>query len=370
MRLLFSSTPALGHLLPMLPLAAAARSAGHEVALLSHPSMASFAAGMPLLPAGPSIPETFEDVTRRTAVDAMQDMAAGPVEFFVESRVSLGAEAALAAAGDFAPDLIVADMIDYLGPLAAAALGVPWAAHGAALPLDSQLAAALDQAAAARFAQYGVTPTAPVAYVDPWPDSLLGDGYALPAERMTIRPEPHSDESSTWSRPRFDGREDRPLILVTLGTVVDDPSTLGAILDSLAPLDVNVIVAPHSATDLADRKVDSTRVHLAGFVPMKQLLEGVDVVVSSAGAGSVLSALSAARPMVLFPMGLDKPLNAARAAEARAAVVIDAADQVGDAVAQVLADPAVADGAATVAEEIAGMNSPDDVLGLLLKRVG
>ncbi|MGP4048890.1 glycosyltransferase [Streptomyces sp. 2A115] len=370
MRILFSSTPAFGHLLPMLPLAAAARRAGHEVAVLSHASMTASTAPMPLLPAGPSIPETLRDVTRRAEIDATQDMAAGPVEFFIESRVGLGAEAALAAATAFAPDLIVADMVDYLGRLAAASLGVPWAAHGAALPLDAGLATVLDEAAVARFAHYGVTPTAPVAYVDPWPDSLLRDGYALPAERIAIRPEPHSDENSTWSRPQFADREDRPLVLVTLGTVVEDPDTLAAILDSLAALDVNVLVAPHSATDFGDRPVDSTRVHLAGFVPMRQLLEGVDVVVSNAGAGSVLSALSAARPMVLFPMGLDKPVNAARAAEAGAAVVIDAADQVADAVARVLADHAVTDGAATVAEEIAGMNSADEVLGLLLKFLG
>lgn len=284
--------------------------------------------------------------------------------------MGLGAQAALAAATGFAPDLVVADMVDYLGPLAAAALGVPWAAHGSALPLNSRLAAALDKAAAARLAQYGVTLTAPVAYVDPWPDSLLGDGYALPAERMAIRPEPHSDENSTWSRPQFAGREDRPLILVTLGTVVDDPDVLVTVMDSLAPLDVNVVAAPHSATDLADRRVDTTRVHLAGFVPMRQLLEGVDVVVSSAGAGSVLSALSTARPMVLFPMGLDKTLNAARVAQAGAAVVVEAADQVGDAVAHVLADQSVADAAAAVAGEIAGMHSADEVLSLLLKRLG
>lgn len=369
MRILFSSTPAFGHLLPMLPLAAAARRAGHEVALLSHPSMASSAAGMPLLPAGPSIQEALDDVTRRAAVNALRDVVTGPVEFFVESRVRLGAEAALAAAARFAPDLVVADMVDYLGPLVAAATGVPWAMHGAALPLEAELAAALDRAAAARFAEYGAVPTAPVAYVDPWPESLLGDRHQLPAERIAIRPQPHSDESSTWSRPQFAGREDRPLILVTLGTVVDDPASLAAILDSLDPLDVNVIAAPHSATDLPDLQDGSPRVHLAGFVPMRDLLAGVDVVVSSAGAGSVLSALSAARPMVLFPMGLDKPVNAARAAEAGAAVVVGAADQVGDAVARVLADPAVADAAAKVAEEIAGMNSTDEVLRLLLKRL-
>jgi UDP:flavonoid glycosyltransferase YjiC (YdhE family) len=370
MRIVFSSTPALGHLLPMLPLAASARRAGHEVAVLSHPSVASVVVGMPLLPAGPSVPEALEDVSHRTAVDAMRDRAAGPVEFFVESRMGLGAEAALAAAAGFAPGLVVADMVDYLGPFAAAALGVPWAAHGAALPLDPRLAAALDQAAAAHFAHYGVTPAAPVAYVDPWPDSLLSDGRALPAGRIAIRPEPHSDESSTWSRPRFADREDRPLILVTLGTVVDDRAALAAILDSLAPLDVNVIAAPLAAAGLGGRRVDSTRLRLAGFVPMKQLLQGVDVVVSSAGAGTVLSALSAGRPMVLLPMGLDKPVNAQRAAAAGAAVVIDAADQAGAAVQQVLADQKVTDCAAKVAEEIAAMNSPDEVLKILLSRLG
>jgi hypothetical protein len=117
---------------------------------------------------------------------------------FGESRVGLGADAAIAAATDFAPDLVVADMVDFLGALAAAALGVPWAAHGSALSLDPQLAAVLDQAAAARFAQYGVTPTAPLAYIDPWSDSLLPAGYAVAAERIAIRPEPYSDENSTW----------------------------------------------------------------------------------------------------------------------------------------------------------------------------
>jgi UDP:flavonoid glycosyltransferase YjiC (YdhE family) len=132
LRILFSSTPAFGHLLPMLPLARAARRAGHEAAVLSHPSIASAADGMPLLPAGPSVAEALADVTSRAAVDALRDRAAGPVEFFVGSWLGLGAKAALAAATDFGPDLVVADMVDLLGPFAAARLGVPWAAHGRA----------------------------------------------------------------------------------------------------------------------------------------------------------------------------------------------------------------------------------------------
>jgi UDP:flavonoid glycosyltransferase YjiC (YdhE family) len=39
------------------------------------------------------------------------------------------------------------------------------------------------------------------------------------------------------------------VILVTLGTVMEDPAVLAAILDSLAPLDGNVIAAPLAAPD-------------------------------------------------------------------------------------------------------------------------
>lgn len=103
---------------------------------------------------------------------------------------------------------------------------------------------------------------------------------------------------------------------------------------------------------------------------MKDLLEGVAVVVSSAGAGSVLSALSAARPLVMLPMGLDEPVDAARTTEAGAGRVVESPDRVGAAVAQVLADPSSAAGAGEVAGEVAAMNSADDVLALLLKRLG
>ncbi|MDI9889516.1 hypothetical protein QMZ92_35800 [Streptomyces sp. HNM0645] len=154
---------------------------------------------------------------------------------------------------------------------------------------------------------------------------------------------------------------------MTLGTVIEDPAMLAALLDSLAPLDVNVVVAPRSSEDLGVRPIDPTRVCLAGFVPTSQLLDGTGVVVSSAGAGDLVAALSAAHPMVLLPMGLDKPVNAARAAEAGAAVVNTY--QVGAAVARVLDEPALTRGSAEVARENASMNSADEVLRLLLRRL-
>lgn len=366
MRILFSSTLAFGHLLPMLPLAAAAGRAGHETALLTHPSMGDTAPMMRLLAAGPTVPEALADVQRRVGIDATAVFFRGVVEFFVESRLRLGAADALARARDFGPDLIVADLVDFLGPLAAADLDVPWAVHGASLPLAEPLASMVEEAAAARFADYDATRTEPVAYIDPWPDSLLRPADIYPAKRIPARPEPHSDGRESWTRPRFAGREGQPLVLVTLGTVVEDPAALAAVLASLARLDVNVIAAPHPTAQLDAQEMSTDGVHLAGFVPMRLLLDEVDVMVSAGGAGTVLSALSAGRPMVLLPMGLDKPVNAERVAAAGAAQVVATPAEVGAAVAKVLADPSFATGSARVAGEIAAMNSADEVLDLLM----
>jgi UDP:flavonoid glycosyltransferase YjiC (YdhE family) len=42
MRILFSATPAAGHVLPLVPLADAAGDAGHDVAFLTGPDMAGY----------------------------------------------------------------------------------------------------------------------------------------------------------------------------------------------------------------------------------------------------------------------------------------------------------------------------------------
>ncbi|MCE0537860.1 glycosyltransferase [Kineosporia rhizophila] len=373
MRILFSSCPAFGHLLPMLPLARAAGRAGHEVAFLTHPSMVQQVPSFPVLAAGPSIEQTLAEVFRRSGVDArdvpLDDNAAAaqaPIDFFVRARTDLGAAEALAAAKDFVPDLVIADMADQLGPFAADAIGVPWALHGGSLPLSPALATYIEQAAVERFAQEGVVRTQPVAYFDPWPDVLLEPTDAYPAERIAVQAEPHAGEGPVWQRPPFPGREDRPTVLLTLGTIVEEPQALAAALDSLLQQDVNVVLAPHTDVDL---EVDPSRVCVAGFVPMRDLLDsGIDVVVSAAGAGTVLSSLSAGIPMVLLPFGLDKPMNSARVQAAGAGRVVSSAQQVGPAVHDVLAEPSFAAAAARISASVKAQNTPDTALALLLER--
>ena len=374
MRILFSGTPGFGHLLPLLPLAEAARRAGHDVAMLAGETKADVGA-LPVLPAGPGSDVVFAETTRRlggadlAAADVAPTAAA---ELFAGARVDLGFGEALASAKAFGPDLIVCEVADFVGPMVAAALGVPWAAHGITMPMPEAFTRAMEAAVAARYADRGLTPTARVAFVDPWPDALQPEGWTAPADRLTLCPRAHDLPDAAgppWSPPTFPGREDRPLVLLTLGTAVGNPEMLGATLDSVTSSeDVNVIATLGPDGDPEDLRADRSRVHPVGFVPLALLLGGADLVVSVGGAGTVLGTLSRGVPMVLMPVAADQTWISERLAALGPAAVVDAPGRVGGAVGGVLADPSYRESAAAIAGRMAEMNPPEEALRLLLAR--
>ncbi|WP_051858466.1 glycosyltransferase [Streptomyces cellulosae] len=370
MHILFSGTPAYGHLLPLLPLERAARRAGHTTAFLTHSSLDGLVAPAPVRSAGATLEDTLGAFQRRTGTNAATDMSPATAgEFFGGTRVDLGADEALVAAGDFGPDLVIAETADFLGPLAASRLGVPWASHGVGIALDAPLAEAMWATAAARATERGITLARPFASVDPWPECLQRDDWQPPADRVTIRPEAHGSEDGTdWQAPVFTGREHLPRVLVTLGTIIDDNETLTDIVASLTEHDVNVVVALPPSSSSGPLPVAGDGVHVTGFVPMALLLQGVDAVVSSGGAGTVLSVLGAGIPMVIYPLGLDKPLNAERTAALGAAEVIGGAHEAGKAVMRVLEQPSYRAAAGSAARHIDAMNPAEKVLSLLTDR--
>jgi hypothetical protein len=97
MRVLFSSTPAYGHLLPLLPLARALRGRGHEVAVLSAEAVSPIVApeGIELLPAGPGMDVVLAETGRRTGTDPTEAVPETVAELFARVRVDLGADEGL-----------------------------------------------------------------------------------------------------------------------------------------------------------------------------------------------------------------------------------------------------------------------------------
>ena len=356
MRILLSGVPAFGHLLPLAPLARAAIDAGHDVALLTSRGITEAIAadfpGVLVLGAGPMPDEVFAEVGRRTG---NPDAAANPTpeavaEFFAGARVDLGAEEGLASARSWRPDLVLAEATDFIGPLVAAALDVPWSvvAMGPAVP--PEFTAPMAALAASRYAERGLVPTAPRHYLDPVPTALQSPGFEPPVGHLPVRPEAAHRVVPGWAPPVFED-EGKARVLISLGTVFSRPQLIEEIVAGIDLASVNVVANVPSGPLPANRP----GVRFVPFASMRALLEGVDVAVIAGGSGTVLAATSAGVPLVVFPQGADQFLNAQRVVEAGSGVAIEAVDQIPKALSTVLAEPAYTRAAQGLATQVTAM---------------
>ncbi|MBV8999534.1 MAG: hypothetical protein JO304_10760, partial [Solirubrobacterales bacterium] len=244
MRILFSSSPFAGHLFPLLPLARAAREGGHDIAVLtSEPLAPTLDPGIEVLPAGPMPDVLLAEVTRRKGTDPTRDNAPEIVaELFAGTRVDLGFEPALEAAERWRPDLIVFEQCDFIGPLVAAALGCQSAFLAYGRAYEPEYTAAMLTAVASRHRRHGLAPAEPLAFLDTCPPSLQVQTWTRPPRHRYLRPEPHRQLGVDWTAPDFTDHPDRPVVLVTFGTVFSATPVLSSVLSALCDLDVNAIV--------------------------------------------------------------------------------------------------------------------------------
>lgn len=365
MRILFSAVPAPGHLLPLLSLADAAADAGHEVAFLTSADMAGFLGERTLLAAGPGIIDVFAETERRTSGGDARHPGEAAVESFAGARIDLGYDDALDRARRFAPDLLVCDAIDYVGPMVAAALDRPWAAHAISAPMPEELIGAMGARAGAEYAARDLRPRRRVALVDPLPEVLRSPADPpLPADRIAIRPAVHAGGRGSGAATGLPA-VGRPSVLVTAGTSVREPGLLTGLVDSVAGAGFEVVVTAEPGS-----LPDDPRVHQIGFVPLARLLPEVDAVVGTAGTGTVQATLSVGLPQVLRPVLADQPWNAQRVAAAGAGVVIEDPAQAGAAVRTVLTEPGYREAAQAAAAAIGAMPAPEAVLDDLVVRAG
>ncbi|MER8070150.1 glycosyltransferase [Streptomyces sp. NPDC094034] len=375
MRILFSSTPAHGHLLPQLPLARAFRERGDDVVFLTAGELTPLLAreGFEVLPAGPAIDVLMAEAARRTGADPKGEPTPDVVaEFFAGARVDLTADEALVAARDWRPELIVSEPCDFVGPLAAADLEVPVAtvAFGPALP--PEFIEPMDAVAAVRYAERGLTPRPAAHYLDTCPPAMQQDGWQPPSGRLPLRPEPHGQRGQRPSEPAVapvDADRRPPRVLVTFGTVFSAPEVLSPILRELSQTDMELRVTLGLSASAEDFDVDHDRVTFVGFTPLSELLRDTDLVVTHGGAGTTLGTLAAGVPMVIAPQGADQFIQADRVAAAGAGLGLPPGTATPEGVAKaasaVLADQGFRAAARMVADQIAAMPAPSEVAATL-----
>ena len=371
-RLLFTASPAYGHLLPMFPLIRAAEMAGHEVRVATGPNLVPFALDRRLtaVAVGPS----WQAITkaRNQAVEEAGLEPDDPDQAIVAVGSLFGAPAAArlrdlrSLADGWRPDVVVHEPLDFSGPLLARELGVPSVLHGYGPMFESYSVYGPVVAEAAGDPEvWPYLLDAPV--LDVCPPALRPPGPAIWPHAIDLRPS--AGEAMPRESLDLERRHDA-LAYVTLGTVVSTPEALRTVVSAVSGLGLDVVATTGPGVDPATLGRLPAGVSVHQFLPQSLVLDQADVMVSQAGAGTMLGALVKGVPQVAVPLGADQPLNAEALARSGAGVVVEGGgldvEAIAAAVTRVLDDPAPGLAAKRVQAQIQRMPSARTVLPELL----
>lgn len=368
MQILFSCRPAYGHLFPLVPLARAAREAGHDVVFATGPGFLGTVRelGFEAHPAGISIGEA-EDEARRRHGDA--DVVRLMITMFGDVLPRATVADLTTLLPQVRPDLVVYEQSDVGAAKAARDAGIPFVSH----VIGRSMPSAILEIAAGEMAWMwdGEVPADLMlgdTVIDIWPDTVRDPEVTKVPTVLRERP-----AAFDLDVPMPELGSEKPLVYLTLGTVsFGAADVLRAAIDGLSRLPVEVLVALGPGDPAALGEVPAN-VRVAGFVPQAKVLERADLVVHHGGTGTVLGTLAAALPQLVLPQGADQFVNADVLTEAGAGTKLVGpeitADAVAGAAAHLLDDPAAREVAASVAREIAGMPEPAEVVARLTERV-
>jgi UDP:flavonoid glycosyltransferase YjiC (YdhE family) len=381
-RLLFTSLGSFGHTFPLVPLAVAAREAGHDVTFatsedflpqLTKAGLETAAAGLAIKDAfGQAFAESGPPGPRRPPGEVPREVLFPIVaKVFGELMPKRFLADLLPLFEHVRPDLVVSEAGNSGGAFAAMMAGIPVVAHGFGRvstgdPMTTKIRDAIREHGASLGIEIGEDLAFGGPFVDICPESVQDSGFLARTHRVPLRP-------VGWSEPGelppgvLDKR--RPLVYLTLGTAMGHAGVLTEAIAGLSGLDVDVLVAtgPSLPEDALGEVPENVR--LEAWVPQAALLPHVDLVVHHGGSGTTLGAFGAGLPQLLMPQGADQFTNADAVVAAGVGDRLLGPEVTAEAVAtkarHLLTDTAVRDAANALATEVAAMPSPAEVAAQL-----
>lgn len=332
MRMLVTCQPAVGHFHAVAPLARLAHDAGHEVLVVTGLGLGCWVeqAGLAVHEVGPSWMAqgfrsgSFNEPRRR------------------QRLMSLGIGAMIPGLLDtirrWGPDVVLHESLEWAGPLAADAAGVPYAALGQLprlpRPLLTQVMAGSWGIARERL---GTAPDPtlsrlhPYLYLDAYLPSMqpltddpllwFGDPGATTVDHLVQPPlyQVGAQAAPDW----LERLPDRPTVYVTMGTAFNDrPALFATVVEALRTEELNVVVTVGRGVDVAALP-RAGNVHVTDYLALSVVLPRCDVVVQHSGYLTIASSLWHGLPMVLLPVAVDQPYHAHRLVAAGAAIRLD-----------------------------------------------
>jgi len=292
---MFSTSPGFGHFLPVVPLAWAARAAGHEVLVAATGAalQASGRAGLPAVDVRPGPRSERGPVTSALGCGTLPALqVAMPDDRMVARMIS--------AVESWQPDVVVTEFNDFMAPTAAALRSIPVVLHGLGLLHTGSTAFGPPPPVASAFERLGVrvAPPAAAAVVDTCPPSMR-DPDRPAAWPMRYVPYCGGGDLPPWLLERASSVR----VCVTLGTVVPAIAAideLTTVIDAVGGLDAEVVLV------LGD--VDPTplgplpgNVRPTAWLPLSELLPTCAAIVHHGGAGTTMTAVAAGVPQLILP---------------------------------------------------------------------
>jgi UDP:flavonoid glycosyltransferase YjiC (YdhE family) len=300
----------------MVPLAWAARAAGHDVRMASHPGLAAtiVRAGLPAVPIGDdvdalSLVHKFAPRGSDTSVTALRNKGAQALGMYVEIAESM-IDGLLRLTDMWRPDAIVYEPTTYAAPIVAAKLGVPgirhlWAADFTyrAQPLEPEVFGPLYQ-------RYGVREVNTLGRltVDPCPPSMQ---IVADYPRQHCRYVPYNGPGTlpSWLLDE----PSKPRVCITWGLtntyLFDKEPKTRTVVKVLAERDVEIVLAVARSDAVTERWLPPA-VRVVESLPLHLVMPSCSLIVHQGGPGTLLTAATAGIPQLLLPDLPDRQLNA------------------------------------------------------------
>lgn len=389
MRTLFTVQPAIGHLHPLIPVAQALERAGHDVAFCSsasfRPEVEAF--GFEYFDAGLDwVASDRSTWTPFPPMPAPPDPAfpAFVVTVFADVTTRAMVPDVLAIADEWRPDLIVREVMEWGGYLAAELLGIPHASVGgnaysgidspkvSYFPGNRRFAAeplARHRAELGLPSDPGVETPFRHLHMCFMPKRWDRPGTPAPPNTQYLRHtnvERPGQADPVW----LDELPERPIVYAALGTIAHAmPGIFEAILDGLRDEGVNLVLAVGQEPSAFGAQPPN--VWIERHVPQTRLLPHCDVFISHGGFNSVKEALSSGIPLVVLPIMSDEPYSAERCAALGVGRVVGGGSRtpeaIREAVLSVLSDPGYRRRAAAFQQEMLALPGARRIVELLTR---
>jgi UDP:flavonoid glycosyltransferase YjiC (YdhE family) len=378
MKVLFVSSPGLGHLFPLVPLAWAFRASGHDVviAMAEHAERAA-RSGLEVVDVAPhfSSVAVFEQVAKDSP-DFVTTVATRPAVDLAEWGVQIAAvnrpliDGLIALTDDFKPDLVVYEQGATAGLFAAARAGVPAVQrnHGAFATggMHDAIAAFLGDL----FDKYDLPRPLPKpdVIIESFPPSMILDRSP---EGWFMRWVPYG--GGEVHGDRWPTAPDRPQVAVSMGTIELQAFGLGAvesIIAAAAEVDAEFVLA------LGDLDVGPLRplppnVRSVGWTTLHRLLHQCTAVVHHGSGGMIMTAIEACTPQLLAPDARDMFQHSGRDAVRKLGIgLVSTADEVSpELLTKLIQDEQLAHRMTVVRDEIHSLPSPAETVRRIVAEV-